>query len=194
MSDSQSGKIKSLDPRILYVIFGLVILLLVVADFLLILRPQISGLLSQNKKNGELKAQIEKLQDDKKHVSQFEKGLADMKSKMVDFDRMVYAKEDVPMALNNVSTLANEYGVQIDQLAPQRQGEDQLVKNDEGVYKSIAIFIEARSGYHEFGRFINRMEKDNMFWKLDELVFLSDKINTHKHIVKMVMRILVLEK
>ncbi len=194
MNDSQLRKIKSLDPRVLYVVFGLGILLLVAADVFLLLRPQVSGLLSQNKKNGELKSQIEKLQNDKKHVGQFQKGLADMKSKVAEFDRMVYAKDDVPVALNNISTLANEYGVQIDQLAPQRQSEDQLVKNDDGVYKSIAIFIEARSGYHEFGRFINKMEKDNMFWKLDELVFSADKINPHKHIVKMVMRILVLEK
>ncbi|NTV29389.1 MAG: type 4a pilus biogenesis protein PilO [Candidatus Omnitrophica bacterium] len=192
--DRNLVKMKAMDPKVLYVLFGVGIVVLLVIDFFVLLSPQISGLMAQNKKNTELQAQIGKLQEDKQHISQFQKGLADMKTKAADFDRMVYSKDDVPVALKNISTLANEYGVKIDQLVPQRQSEEQLVKNEEGVYKSMAIFVGARSGYHEFGRFLNGMEKGNMFWRLDELVFSADDMNPQKHIIKMVIRILVLEK
>jgi len=187
-------KLKTLDPKVLYAAVGFVVLLLVAGDFFLILNPQIGGLIAQGGKNTELKDSIEKLKADKLHVDQFRKGLTDMKAKAADFDRMVYVKDNVPVALDNISKFANQYGVKIDQMIPQQQGEEQLVKGGDGTYKSVAIFVSARSGYHEFGRFINRLENDRVIFRVDDLSFAADAMNPQKHLVKVLLRILVLEK
>jgi len=187
-------KLKTLDPKVLCAALGVVVLLLVAGDFFLILNPQIGGLLAQRKKNVELRDSIEKLKTDKLHIDQFRKSLSDMKARAANFDRMVYARDNVPAALDNISKFANQYGVKIDQMIPQQQGEEQLVKGGDGTYKSVAIFVSARSGYHEFGRFINRLENDRVIFRVDDLSFAADAMNPQKHLVKVLLRILVLEK
>jgi Tfp pilus assembly protein PilO len=187
-------KLKGLDPKQLYAVLAVAILIVLGADIMLIARSQWGGVLALDKTIAQMKADIKTLQDNKARLSQFRTALDDMRLKRKNFDRMVHRNDDVPAVLKAISSLANEYGVKIDQLVPQKQSQDAIVKNEDGAYSSLAIFVSVRSGYHDFGRFMNRMEQERLFWKLEEFSFAADPNDPQKHQVKMTMKILVLDK
>jgi hypothetical protein len=84
--------------------------------------------------------------------------------------------------------------VKIDQLIPQKDVQEMLVKSGEGTYFSNAIFITAKSGYHEFAMFVNGLENARVLWKIDDLVIAADPADTRRPAFKMTMRFVTLER
>jgi len=107
---------------------------------------------------------------------------------------MVHRKDDIPMVLKSISSTANEYGVKVDQLLPQAMDSKPIVKNSEGSYYGMAISVRLRSGYHQFGKFLTRLEQERLFWQIGDLSIASDPADPQRHDIEMNLRILILEK
>jgi len=187
-------KINTLDARYVYLLIAGTILLFATADFCLIMRPQVSILMALDKKIAQSKADITTLQTNKQRLGQFQKQLDLARESMQDFNIMIHKKDEVPVVLKAISTFANEYGVKIDQLVPQPPEQKPLVQNENGKYFSQVIFVRANTGYHQLGRFLQRLEKERIFWQMDSFAISADDQNPQMHKVKMQMKILLLEK
>ena len=187
-----SGKLKSLPPNYLFMVFGLFVAGVVALDVLLIARPQVASIMALDTKSKQLKQNISELSDNKQRLPKFRANLDENRLKMKSFEGMVHREGEIPSVLKTISTLANEYGVKIDQLVPQKSDGIVLVQNADGKYGSLSILVRARSGYHDLGRFLNRLEQERVFWQMEALDITGDDQQTGHHVVKMQMKILVL--
>ncbi len=186
------GKLKALPPKHLFAILGLAVVVFIALDILIIARPQLASLMALNEKSKQLKLNINELSDNKLRLPKFRITLDDARVQLKDFEAMVHKEDEIPSVLKIISTLANEYGVKIDQLVPQKSDGVILVTNTEGKYTSLSILVLARAGYHDLGRFLNRLQQESVFWQLDSIDIAADDRDVGRHAVKMQMKILIL--
>lgn len=187
-------KLKKIELRYLYLIVMAIIALIVALDFLTLMKLQMGINEALDRKNTQLTKDIEDLGANKQRLAQFQSQLDLVRRARANFNAMVHTKDSVPVVLKNVSSIANEYGVKIDQLLPQSVETKPLVKNEDGSYYSMSIAVRVRSGYHSFAKFLARLEAERIFWKLDELVINADTTDPQRHDIRMTMKVLILEK
>jgi Tfp pilus assembly protein PilO len=186
------GKLKALPPNYLFMVLGFVVVLVVAVDVFLIARPQVASIMALDAKAKQLKVDIEELSGNKQRLPKFRVNLDDNRRQMNDFQAMVHKEDAIPSVLKTISTLANEYGVKIDQLVPQKSDDIILVQNEDGKYRSLSILVRARAGYHDLGRFLNRLQQEHVFWQLEAIDIAADEQQMGRHLVKMQMKILIL--
>jgi hypothetical protein len=107
---------------------------------------------------------------------------------------MIYRNDEISSALNKISSLAGEHGVKITQLVPQAMDVKPLVTNEEGKFYGLGIFIRGHGGYHQFGKFINRLERERTFWRVESIMIAADPRDTQRHSISLTLKILILEK
>jgi Tfp pilus assembly protein PilO len=186
------GQLKVLPPKYLFAVLGLVVSVVIALDVLLIARPQAGSIMALDNKVKQLKTDINALTDNKVRLPKFRANLEDVQAQVKDFEAMVHKEDEIPSVLKTISTLANEYGVKIDQLVPQKSDGVVLVQNGDGKYGSLSILVRARAGYHDLGRFLNRLQQEHVFWQLEAIDILADEQNLGRHVVKMQIKILIL--
>ncbi len=187
-------KLKELEVKYLYMILAGMIALFALVDFVLVMRVQLGLVRSLDAKIVQLDKDITDLSTNKQRLVQFKTQLELARMARKNFEAMVHRKDEVPVVLRSISSIANEYGVKIDQLTPQPISVAPLVVSEDGKYYSMNISVRISSGFHQFGRFLNRLECDRLFWQLDEFEIATDTKDIQRQEVKMNMKILILEK
>ncbi len=187
-------KLKEMEARQIYLVFVVVIVVAAVVDYGTIFYLQ-SGLLGAvNGKVEQLQKDIADLTTNKQRLVQFKAQLELARKTRKDFEALVRRKDDIPAVLKMISGMANECGVKVEQLVPQAREEKPVVKSEDGSYYGLTILVHLRSGYHQFGQFISRLEKERVFWQLGQIVLVSDPADSQHHDIQMNVRILILEK
>jgi Tfp pilus assembly protein PilO len=186
--------IKGLDSKFVYILLAGAILALAVADYFLIAGPQISGIVAIDKKITQLRKDAEMLTTNKQRLALFQIQLEAARRDVKKLNAMVYKSDEISSALNKISSLASEYGVKIKQLVPQAMDVKPLVTNEEGKFYGMGIFVRTSAGYHQFGRFINRLEREGMFWRVEDFVMSADDKDTQRHLINLTLKVLILEK
>ncbi|MFH0754890.1 MAG: type 4a pilus biogenesis protein PilO [Candidatus Omnitrophota bacterium] len=186
------NKLRALPAAQFFIVLGVSLVLLLAVDFFLIMRLQVGGMLALDRQSVKIKTDIATLTTNKQRMVQYRESLVSARLAMKDFKAMVHKGDEVSAVLKTISTLANEYDVKIDQMVPQKNDGTVLVKNEDGSYGSLAILIKARTGYHQLGRFLSRLEKDRIYWHLENMEIAANAADPVHHLVKMQMRVLVL--
>ena len=186
--------VKGLDSKYVYMLLAGILIVLAIADYFLIARPQIAGILTIDKQIAQLRKDAQMLITNKQRMAQFQTQLEFARREAKNFNSMVYKKDEISSVLEKISSLANQYGVKIDQLVPQAMDTKPLVTNEEGKFLGLGIFVHTHAGYHQFGKFINRLESDRMFWRVDDIQISADEKDTQKHPFNLTLKILILEK
>jgi Tfp pilus assembly protein PilO len=187
-------KLKGMPAKVLFPVLGGGLFLFVALDVFLVIRPQVNSISALNSRMTELATNISDLKSNSGRMKQFQASLEDARTQMARFKAMVHQPDGVAGVVQKVSTTANEYGVKIDQVVPQRSDGVILVTNDDGKYTSLSILVRARAGYHELGRFIRRLEKESVYWQFDAVDITADQADPARHAVKLQMKILILGK
>ncbi|HQO57101.1 MAG TPA: type 4a pilus biogenesis protein PilO [Candidatus Omnitrophota bacterium] len=160
---SAVNKINEKNPS--FLLAGIFTVILVVF-YLFPLQFQLKTLQAINPKLEELNRETTETRNNILRVTQYKKELSRLEEKYQNLQRRIKRKEDIPFLLENISRIADKHGVKIEQILPQTAINDPVLENNEGKYFSIPIVIEAESGYHPFGRFLNEMERDGIFLRL----------------------------
>ncbi len=185
-------KLKKLEPKQFFALLGVTIIVVLAIDILLIVRPQIGVITALSAKTAQLKSDIDTLLVNKQRMGQMRLRLDGARHEARDFKAMVHREDEIPSVLKIVSTIANQYGVKIDQLVPQKSDGVVIVANEDGKYTGLSILVKARSGYHDLGRFLNRLEQEKVFWQIESLDITADEHDLARHAVKMQIKILIL--
>lgn len=185
-------QLNKLESKQFFPLLGVAVIVLLAVDIFLIARPQLGVIAGLAAKTAQLRSDIDTLQVNKQRMGQMRLRLEGARREARDFKAMVRKVDEVPAVLKVISTLANQYGVKIDQLVPQKSDGVVIVKNEEGEYTGLSILVKARSGYHDLGRFLNRLEQEKVFWQIDSLDILADGPGLTRHAVKMQIKILIL--
>jgi len=137
---------------------------------------------------------LENTRNNIQRIAQYQKELTQLKTKLDYINKKIKPKEELPALLEMISLIASKNNVKIEQVMPQTTAQKAVLDNSDGKYFAVPIVIEARSGYHDFGRFLNQLEQEGVFTDLSDFTFASEAMDANRHLIKMTMKTILLDK
>lgn len=164
-----------------------------VAYLLLIAFPQARGVLKMAKASVTLKDDLKTAGIEIEKTPSYVKTLEEQKTKIVagQMGRLMQEGE-MPNLLESLSAMANSSGVKIVGITPAAMAES-ASSATEGVFKEAQIAIVAKSGYHELGVFVNKIENADRFMRISDIGIISNKASPKKHDVKLLISAYILK-
>jgi Tfp pilus assembly protein PilO len=157
------------DERMRYLIFAGVLLLIFMLDYFILMKPQLTALTKIIPKNRILIQDINKTKEDIQRIPEYKKSIDQSREKLDKFGTRILSKRQLSVILERISKLANENNVLIDDLMPNMQSQEKILESPDRRYFTLPILIELRGGYHNFGKFLNQIEKAEIVFKVDSL-------------------------
>jgi Tfp pilus assembly protein PilO len=176
-----------------YVICGFLVLLLL-ADYFLVLQFQIGSINSLSPKIATLTRDIQTTKANIERIPQHKIDLEKLSGQLNKVNHKMRSKEEAPLILESVSRIANKNGVKIEKILPRTSQAEPVLDNDDGQYFSIPVDVEAKSSYHDFARFINQLETEEIFLSILEFSILENHSNAMHHTIQLMISAVVFEK
>lgn len=192
--DLINSKIKKLDPKYRYYIFGGALIFVYLLNYLLILGPLLGSLTKMGTKISELQQSMQSVKSDMNRIDQNRAQLEKIRTQINDVKIKIRSNQEVPLILEDISKSANDYGVKIDQLMPHKDQMEVLVKNDKMKYYALPIMIQVRSSYHDLGRFLAQLEADQIFYNISGFSIVTNPKSATFHTVQLTFKSVISEK
>ncbi|MBF0484677.1 MAG: type 4a pilus biogenesis protein PilO [Candidatus Omnitrophica bacterium] len=158
--------LENMDEKTRYYIFGGVLVVVFLLCYFIFIHPQLASLSKIAPEIKILKEDIITVQEDEKQLEQYKKQVADLKKDTARLSLRIRPKEEVSLVIETISRIANKYNVKIDQVMPDLSGQEKLLDSQGKKYYRMPIFIDGRSSYHDFGRFLNALEAGDIYIEL----------------------------
>ncbi len=190
--DNLSAVLDKINKGNQYYVLGGLILFVFLFDYFLLMRPQLSSSAKASQEIKKLAGDFKKAKEDLAKSGGYQKEVDRLKEKFESMSRKVKSKEEVSLILERVSRLAYKNGIKIDQMVPNSQEIEVLVKNNDRSYSALPILVEAKTGYHNLGKFINDIERDDMFLTVDSFT-ISTIMESRQLEVQLTLKAIVFE-
>ena len=155
--------------------------LLLIVDVIFVAIPQVRDLITRSAEIRALGAEIKAVKDDAAKMESYSRALADYE-RMASSDkaRLLSQEQEIPGLIEEISAMARESGVKIIGIRPMRM--QNVIKTVGGdVSRDVPIQISAKSGYHEIGEFVGRIENAGKFMKIADLKMRSNRASPRRH-------------
>ena len=173
------------------------LLLLLLLDYFCVLQFQIKILVgTPNSLVPKITTLAEELKTSKENIRklpQYKKEVEVLSGKVEKINRKIKTREEVPAILESISRLASKNGVNVERLSPNTSMEEPVLKNENGQYFSVPIFMDANGGYHDFGRFLNQLETEEIFLSVTDFSIASRQADKSHHAIKMTLDAIIFE-
>jgi type IV pilus assembly protein PilO len=174
----------------IFLLLALVFVLIIYFNFLLM--PQVTRVIGATVKMNEMGSDLKNAKSDIARVPEFKKDISEFKEKVDSYERMLPAEQEIPTLLESLSVMAKSSGVRIESIMPVAKKEEKLSPGQ--VYQEIPILITARSGYHELGSFVSKLENAERFMKIVDINIRTNKLAPKKHDVEILVLTFILVK
>jgi type IV pilus assembly protein PilO len=177
------------DPRKLAIAVGVVLLVLFLAYFNFILRPQVAQVSSLVAKMNSSRLDLKRAEVTISEIPKYRKDIALYEDKVTRYEKMLPAEREIPSLLENLSDMAKGSNVKIIGITPS------VTAGEKGaIYQELPILINARSGFHELGRFLTSLEYSERFIKIADIDIKMNSSNPKKHDVDLLLLTYILLK
>lgn len=186
-------RLKKLDPKYHYYLLGGVLLLVFLADYFLLLRPLLGSVNKLSSQTSELKHNLEDAKTDIARIGQNRDQLEKIRNQVNEVKVKIRSAQEVPLILEDISRIASENGVKIDQLMPLKDQKVLLAKQKDVEYYALPIMVQARSPYHELGRWLAQLENEKVFYGIGNLSIMTNQKDTMRHQVQITLKAAIFE-
>lgn len=169
---------------------GLASLVIVVLYVNFICIPQFMDFFATLQKGSALKTELSQTEDAVSKITTLRSDLDKYRNKVSDCEKMLPAQQEIPSLLEDLSAMAKSSNVKIVGITPMLPKEDKTQKDR--IYQEIPIVINAKSGYHELGRFIHNLENSDRFMKVADIEIKANRTTPKKHDVELLVLTYVL--
>ncbi len=177
-----------------FLVVGISVGVLLVIFYLLFFQAKIKETTVLTAEIGNLQQTLDETKNNLARLNQYNQELLNLRQKINFLSKKIKSKEEIPAALESLSRVASENGVKIEQMMPDEGRSDIVLSNDEGNFTAIPVVIGARSSYHDFGRFINKLEDAGIFLGITDFGVMTNSADSNQHLVKLVLRLVFFEK
>lgn len=188
------AKVGALEEKKRYYVLAGILLIIFLLDYFLIMQPQLKTLMTLNPKITILAKDFKKAKEDIPRFHQYQQEVVKLREKKIAIGTKILAKEEIALVLENISRIANRQGVRINQIMPLKDSQQLVLTNEDGRYDTLPILIDAKGGYHDFGRFFNQIEQDPIFMSITDFDMTANTSDPAHHTVRMTITAYVLEK
>ena len=174
----------------LYLVGGVFFLIIFIYLFIFV-KPKVGEFISLFRETNTLRSDINETKDILSREALYKKRLMDMQGKVVLYEEKLPAEREVSIMLEELSKMAKETYVKILGISPV-ETLTRVDKDQDKPYKELPIMINAHSGYHQLGQFINRMENTGRFMKISDIDIRANPNNKKEHSVDLIVSTYVL--
>ena len=184
----------NLNDQTRYAIFGSVVFLIFLLDVIFLALPQMGGITDINDQIKKLSEDTQQVEVDKQRIVLLKKNLEESRVQLNSLSNKVRPLQEVPAILGTISSIANQYGVKIDQLVPEKNLQESLTVTPDGKYYALPVEIKIRCGYHKFGHFLNKLENADLFFVMKDFIIQNDEKNPNIQQFSMTIKIILVDK
>jgi type IV pilus assembly protein PilO len=141
-----------LAPRIKVAIVALILLLPIVVFYFLFYQPKAEKITSLNNQTVQLKKDVQEAKSKAANKEQFEKELAEAKSKFEEMAMLLPKGKEIPKLLKDISSLGRNAGLDFLTFKP-------LADVPKDFYAELPVSINVRGPYHNMGFFFDQVSK-----------------------------------
>ena len=187
-----SSVFSKVDGKNRYFVFVGILFAVFLLDYFLLMRPQLSALKKISPEIKSVSDNIKKAKEDIKKLKIYRADLQKVSEKFAAANLKVKSRNEVSFILEYIAYVASEAGVKIDQIMPDTLSQELLTENDQRKYYDLPIYMEARSSYHNFGHFLNKIEQNDISLRIGtfSIVVTND---TRNHAIKLTFKATIFE-
>ena len=157
--------------------------------FLIFLKPSVTKLFSVIPKVRQRRIEMKVVTGDLEHRNKLELKIKNLEKKEDAYEKSFSKEKEIPMLLENLSKIAKSSGVKISGIkpingSPLRKPQEAEKEKD---YQEVPIAVTAQSGYHELGKFINKLENDTRFMQVSDIKIEANDKNPRRHDIEFVV-------
>ncbi len=183
-----------LNDQARYCAFVVVVFMIILLDVLLLVLPQMGSIANISDQIKKMSEDTEEVYADRGRDNQLKKDLQKERLQLKALSIKVRPIQEMPVILSDISSIANEYGVKIDQLVPEKTQQEVLTTAADGKYYALPVVIKVRCGYHKFGHFLNKIENENMFFIMKDFIIQNDEKDTNAHLFSMTLEMILVDR
>lgn len=178
------------EKTLLVILAGAIVL---VAYFYFLIKPAIGDLQELMPKVSKLKNDLAMAKTLALNRPAIEKRREELKAKIDKYEKIFPREREIPRLLENLSDIAKASSVKIKGIRPitsRGYGSGEESK----IYQAIPIEVIALSGYHELGRFLQKLETGERFIKLKDLSIRANPTGGKRHEVMLIAETFILRE
>lgn len=184
----------NLNDQTRYAVLGGAVFFIILLDVFLLVLPQWGAISDINGQIKQMSDDTQQVLTDKQRINQLKKNLQEARAQLSALTVKVRPIQEVPAILSTISSIANEYGVKIDQLEPEKSQQESLKAASADKYFALPVLIKAHCGYHMFGHFLNKLENEDMYFLMQDFIIQNDGANTNAHSFSLTIKIILVDK
>jgi len=175
-----------------YFLVGFMVFVLLL-DYFSLMSPQLAAFKKINPEIKRVSDKIKKARIDMKKLDTYQSDLEKLSKKFEEANLKVKSRDEVPVLLEQIANIAYESGVKIDQIIPNPLDQELLTENSQRKYFDLPIYVEARSSYHNFGRFLNKLSQNDISLRIGAFTIVATD-DMRYHLVKLTFKATVYEE
>ncbi len=175
----------------LMALFGIFALAALAGYYNLLLRPQFSRFIVNNREYRIVSARVKNGRAMIANETRLRKQFDSLKEQADLLEKKFPGQDEVTGFLEDFSSIAESSGVKILRIKPlESVGSVSAGGAANGFYSEFPILIEARAGYHQCGVFVNKLENMDTFTRIDDIEVRSrfDSGDPHHHDIRLRVR------
>ncbi len=192
-SQSAARLISRINEQNPFLVVGIAAGVILVVFYLVFFQAKIKEATTLTGEIGDLQQTLDQTKSNLQRINQYNQELENLQKKIENFSKRIKSRDEIPGALENLSRFASEQGVKIEQMMPDETHSEIVLTNAEGNFVAIPVVIGARGSYHDFGRFINKLENAGIFLGSSGFGIMTNSANGNQHLIKLVLRLVIFE-
>jgi len=178
--------------QVRYAILGGLVFVVILLDVFFLVLPQMGSISDLNDQIKKLSDDTQQVLTDRERTNLLKKNLQTVRDQFQSLNMKLRTVQEVPVILSDISSIANQYGVKIDQLVPEKeQQEDLKVSGANGKYYALPVEIKAHCGYHMFGRFLNKLENQKLYFIVKDFIIQNDDKDPNSRLFSLTIKIIL---
>jgi len=193
LSEKVVDILKKLEGKNIYYALVGVLVLFFLMDYFILMRPQLAALSKIGAEINILSGDLGKVKTDIQRLNAYRNQTAQLRQNIKEENHRANLKDDVPLVLEHISRIAIKNNFQINQIMPDVIQQELLLEDDEKRYFRLPVLIEAKTSYHNFGRFLNQLERADAVLNVDAFAVMAKK-DGKLHNIKLTLSVIIFEE
>ncbi|MFC1806848.1 type 4a pilus biogenesis protein PilO [Candidatus Omnitrophota bacterium] len=163
------------------VIYGVITLCLLIANFNLFIKPTISSLKDTVPKVRDLQRQLNSANIAIANKPRYESQIKDLSGRLSSHKKRFSTERQISALLKRLSQMAQNSGVKILSIKPHPAVTNSQQSNSISAYQKFPISINAKCGYHQLSTFLNKLENADTFMRVTDIKIANDPKSIMEH-------------
>lgn len=177
------------EKRRLLVGMGALAALALYAYVLYLLQPLARAVIHLSQQVREVSRQVQQIEQVVAQATNVQQEYSSLETRVAQLRDQLPSENELPTVIEWISELASQTGVKILSIFPQRAAQplEPDAQLSPGLYKAVAIEIDALSGFHQLGMFLSRVESGDQSVEVKQLRVSHSERELRRHNVKLIL-------